>query len=164
MESILNSLSTLRIISLIVIIIIILLFKGRYTIVGSFLISRRKYKKGIEYFQKKLKKFPNKTKILNGFGYCNFMIGNFIEAERYYVDSLAIKPNKLNENVELGLCYIELKKYSKAKRIFFHVEELNRSGGFFNKIASEFLQEILIWFDFNCSTKNSPLPIDKYSV
>ncbi len=77
--------------------------------------AKKKYEKALNYLIKSNKKKPNQPDTLNYLGFANRKLGNFKEAEKYYLQGLAIKPDHYGINEYLGELYIQTNRIDLAK-------------------------------------------------
>jgi len=75
----------------------------------------KRYKKALEYLSKSNKKNPNQPDTLNYLGFALRKLGNFEEAEKYYLIGLNIKPDHNGINEYLGELYIQTNRIELAK-------------------------------------------------
>ena len=73
-----------------------------------------RYKKAFKLLIKSNKEKPNKADTLNYLGFTSRKLGNFIEAEEYYLSGLKIKPNHKRINQYLGELYLNTNRKEKA--------------------------------------------------
>ena len=64
--------------------------------------------------QQSNKEKPNNADTLNYLGFTSRKLGNFIEAEKYYLSGLKIKPNHKRINQYLGELYLNTNRKDKA--------------------------------------------------
>jgi len=55
--------------------------------------ANKRYKKALEYLMKSNEKNPNQPDTLNYLGFTLRKLGNYEEAEKYYLQGLSIKPD-----------------------------------------------------------------------
>ena len=77
--------------------------------------ANKRYKKALEYLIKSNKKKPNQPDTLNYLGFAFRKMGNFEEAEKYYLIGLNIKPDHNGINEYLGELYIKTNRIDLAK-------------------------------------------------
>ena len=76
--------------------------------------ATKRYEKALELLLKSNKKKPNKPDTLNYLGFTSRKLGNFDEAEKYYLSGLKIKPNHKRINQYLGELYLNTNRKDKA--------------------------------------------------
>ena len=81
--------------------------------------AEKKYEKAFKLFLASDKEKPNNADTLNYLGFTSRKLGNFEEAERYYLSGLEIKPNHKRINQYLGELYLNTDRKNKA------IEQLN---------------------------------------
>ena len=81
--------------------------------------ATKRYEKALKLLLKSNKKKPNKPDTLNYLGFTSRKLGNFDEAEKYYLSGLKIKPNHNRINQYLGELYLNTDRKDKA------IEQLN---------------------------------------
>ena len=81
--------------------------------------AAKKYERAFKLFLESNKEKPNNADTLNYLGFTSRKLGNFIEAERYYLSGLKIKPNHKRINQYLGELYLNTNRKDKA------IEQLN---------------------------------------
>jgi len=77
--------------------------------------ANKRYEKALEYLIKSNKKNPNQPDTLNYLGFALRKLGNFEEAEKYYLQGLNIKPDHHGINEYLGELYIQTNRIELAK-------------------------------------------------
>ena len=77
--------------------------------------ANKRYEKAFEYSIKSNKKNPNQPDTLNYLGFALRKLGNFEEAEKYYLEGLNIKPDHHGINEYLGELYIQTNRIDLAK-------------------------------------------------
>ena len=77
--------------------------------------ANKRYKKALEYLIKSNEKNPNQPDTLNYLGFALRKLGNFEEAEKYYLQGLNIKPDHQGINEYLGELYIKTNRIDLAK-------------------------------------------------
>ena len=77
--------------------------------------ANKRYEKALEYLIKSNKKNPNQPDTLNYLGFALRKLGNFEEAEKYYLQGLNIKPDHHGINEYLGELYIQTNRIDLAK-------------------------------------------------
>ena len=76
--------------------------------------AENKYEKAFKLFLESNKEKPNNADTLNYLGFTSRKLGNFIEAEEYYLSGLKIKPNHKRINQYLGELYLNTDRKDKA--------------------------------------------------
>ena len=77
--------------------------------------ANKRYEKAFEYLLKSNEKNPNQADTLNYLGFALRKLGNFDEAEKYYLQGLNIKPDHNGINEYLGELYIQTNRIELAK-------------------------------------------------
>ena len=77
--------------------------------------ANKRYKKALNYLTKSNEKKPNQPDTLNYLGFALRKIGNFKDAEKYYLIGLNIKPDHPGINEYLGELYIQTDRINLAK-------------------------------------------------
>ena len=77
--------------------------------------ANKRYEKALEYLIKSNEKEPNQADTLNYLGFALRKLGNFGEAEKYYLLGLNIKPEHHGINEYLGELYIITNRMNLAK-------------------------------------------------
>ena len=77
--------------------------------------ANKRYEKAFEYLIKSNEKNPNQADTLNYLGFALRKLGNFEEAEKYYLQGLNIKPDHNGINEYLGELYIQTNRMHLAK-------------------------------------------------
>ena len=77
--------------------------------------ANKRYEKAFEYLITSNKKNPNQPDTLNYLGFALRKLGNFEEAEKYYLQGLNIKPDHHGINEYLGELYIQTNRIELAK-------------------------------------------------
>ena len=77
--------------------------------------ANKRYEKAFEYLIKSNEKNPNQADTLNYLGFALRKLGNFEEAEKYYLEGLNIKPDHHGINEYLGELYIQTNRIDLAK-------------------------------------------------
>ena len=77
--------------------------------------ANKRYEKALEYLIKSNKEKPNQPDTLNYLGYASRKLGNFVEAEKYYLLGLNIEPEHHGINEYLGELYITTNRMNLAK-------------------------------------------------
>ena len=75
----------------------------------------KQYEKALKYLIKSNEKKPNQPDTLNYLGFALRKIGNFKDAEKYYLIGLNIKPDHPGINEYLGELYIQTDRINLAK-------------------------------------------------
>ena len=76
--------------------------------------AEKKYKKAFKLFLESNKEKPKNADTLNYLGFTSRKLGNFTEAEEYYLSGLKIKPNHKRINQYLGELYLNTNRKDKA--------------------------------------------------
>ena len=76
--------------------------------------SEKLYSQAFEKLSKALKTDKNNPDILNYMGFTSRKVGNFSEAEEYYLRGLAIDPKHNGINEYLGELYVQTNRIDKA--------------------------------------------------
>ena len=76
--------------------------------------AEKKYKKAFKLFLESNKEKPKNADTLNYLGFTSRKLGNFVEAEEYYLSGLKIKPNHKRINQYLGELYLNTDRKDKA--------------------------------------------------
>ena len=76
--------------------------------------AEKKYKKAFKLFLESNDEDPNNADTLNYLGFTSRKLGNFTEAEKYYLSGLKIKPNHKRINQYLGELYLNTNRKDKA--------------------------------------------------
>ena len=77
--------------------------------------ANKRYEKALKYLMKSNEKNPNQADTLNYLGFALRKLGNFEEAEKYYLQGLNIKPDHNGINEYLGELYIQTNRIELAK-------------------------------------------------
>ena len=77
--------------------------------------AKKRYKKALNYLIKSNENNPNQPDTLNYLGFAHRKLGNFEEAERYYLQGLRIEPKHYGINEYLGELYIQTNRINLAK-------------------------------------------------
>ena len=77
--------------------------------------ANKRYKKALKYLIKSNEEEPNQADTLNYLGFALRKLGNFEEAEKYYLLGLNIKPEHHGINEYLGELYIATNRINLAK-------------------------------------------------
>ena len=75
----------------------------------------KQYEKALKYLIKSNEKKPNQPDTLNYLGFALRKLGNFEEAEKFYMQGLSIEPNHNGINEYLGELYIQTNRIELAK-------------------------------------------------
>ena len=76
--------------------------------------AKSKYEKAFKLFLQSNKEKPNNPDTLNYLGFSSRKLGNFVEAEKYYLAGLSLKPNHNRINQYLGELYLNTNRKDKA--------------------------------------------------
>ena len=76
--------------------------------------AKSKYEKAFKLFLQSNKEKPNNPDTLNYLGFSSRKLGNFVEAEKYYLSGLSLKPNHKRINQYLGELYLNTNRKDKA--------------------------------------------------
>ena len=87
--------------------------------------ANKRYEKALEYLMKSNEKNPNQPDTLNYLGFTLRKLGNFEEAEKYYLEGLSIKPDHYGINEYLGELYIQTNRIELAKERLEVLENCN---------------------------------------
>ena len=82
---------------------------------GKVIKANKQYEKALKYLIKSNEKKPNKPDTLNYLGFALRKLGNFEDAEKYYLQGLTIDPNHNGINEYLGELYIQTNRTNLAK-------------------------------------------------
>ena len=77
--------------------------------------AKKRYEKALSYLIKSNEKKPNQPDTLNYLGFALRKLGEFKEAEKYYLQGLNIKPDHNGINEYLGELYIQTNRLDLAK-------------------------------------------------
>ena len=77
--------------------------------------AKKRYSKALEYLKKSNKEDPNNPDTLNYLGFALRKLGNFEDAEKYYLMGLEIKPDHNGINEYLGELYLNTNRLELAK-------------------------------------------------
>ncbi|MDB4845728.1 tetratricopeptide repeat protein [Pelagibacteraceae bacterium] len=77
--------------------------------------AKKSFSKALKYLLLANKKKPNQPDTLNYLGFASRKIGNFENAEKYYLEGLSIEPNHFGINEYLGELYVNTGRLDKAK-------------------------------------------------
>ena len=75
----------------------------------------KRYERAKKYLLKANKKNPNKPDTLNYLGYATRKLGDFENAEKYYLQGLQIDPKHIGINEYLGELYVKTNRINLAK-------------------------------------------------
>ena len=78
--------------------------------------ANKQYEKALKYLIKSNEKKPNQPDTLNYLGFALRKLGNFEEAEKYYMEGLSIDPKHNGINEYLGELYIQTNRIELAKK------------------------------------------------
>ena len=76
--------------------------------------AKKLYSQAFEKLEKAYTSDKNNPDILNYMGYTSRKIGNFAEAEKFYLTGLSIKPDHNGINEYLGELYVQTNRIDKA--------------------------------------------------
>ena len=76
--------------------------------------AEKKYERAFKLFFEYNREKPNNADTLNYLGFTSRKLGNFDEAEKYYLSGLKIKPNHKRINQYLGELYLNTNRKGKA--------------------------------------------------
>ena len=76
--------------------------------------AEKKYERAFKLFLASNKEKPDNADTLNYLGFTSRKLGNFEEAEKYYLSGLKIKPNHKRINQYLGELYLNTDRKNKA--------------------------------------------------
>ena len=77
--------------------------------------ANKRYEKALEYLMKSNEKNPNQPDTLNYLGFTLRKLGNYEQAEKYYLQGLSIKPDHHGINEYLGELYVKTNRIDLAK-------------------------------------------------
>ena len=77
--------------------------------------AKKVYAQAFKKLEKAYKKDKKNPDILNYMGFTTRKIGNFDQAEKFYLEGLSIKPNHNGINEYLGELYVQTNRIGKAK-------------------------------------------------
>tara|TARA_B100000963_G_scaffold358247_1_gene382431 strand:+ start:1928 stop:2413 length:486 start_codon:yes stop_codon:yes gene_type:complete len=77
--------------------------------------AKKLYTQAFKKLEKAYSKDKNNPNILNYMGYTSRKIGNFEQAEEFYLKGLSINPNHNGINEYLGELYVQTNRIDKAK-------------------------------------------------
>ena len=77
--------------------------------------ANKRYKKALKYLKKSNEEKPNQADTLNYLGFALRKLGNFEEAEKYYLLGLNIEPKHQGINEYIGELYIITNRINLAK-------------------------------------------------
>ena len=78
--------------------------------------AKKRYEKALKYLSKSNEKNPKDPDTLNYLGFALRKLGNFEEAEKYYLEGLAVKPDHNGINEYLGELYLKTNRIELAKQ------------------------------------------------
>jgi len=87
----------------------------RYAKKEKFDKAKNRYNNAIKFLILANEENPNEPDILNYLGYSYREVGDFLMAEIYYMQGLAINPEHIGINEYLGELYVETNRIDKAK-------------------------------------------------
>ena len=87
--------------------------------------AKKRFNDAIEFLTIANRETPNEPDILNYLGYSLRKVGDFIMAEIYYEQGLAINPEHVGINEYLGELYVETNRINKAKERLVVLENCN---------------------------------------
>ena len=87
--------------------------------------AEKYYKKAFKYLLKSNKEFPAKANTFKYLGYVNRKLGNFEDAEIYYLLGLEIAPKHFGINEYLGKLYVNTNRIDLAKERLKVLEKCN---------------------------------------
>ena len=87
--------------------------------------ANKRYEKALEYLMKSNEKNPSQPDTLNYLGFTLRKLGNFEEAEKYYLQGLSIKPDHHGINEYLGELYVKTNRIDLAKERLEVLESCN---------------------------------------
>ena len=76
--------------------------------------AKKNYKEALNYLQKANKNTPANPDVLNYLGFVNRKLGNFKDAEMYYLIGLEIEPSHTGINEYLGELYVATNRHNLA--------------------------------------------------
>jgi tetratricopeptide (TPR) repeat protein len=97
---------------------------------GKIYLAAGQYRNAVKHFEKVLHKKPDEVDILNQIALAYFNLGDESKASQYWNKSFKIKPQQLKEKtlnyyLNLGVLYMEQKKYLEAANVFQTALSLN---------------------------------------
>ena len=87
--------------------------------------AKKRFSKALKYLILANKEKPNQPDTLNYLGFASRKIGNFENAEKYYLEGLSIDPNHYGINEYLGELYVNTGRLDKAKERLKVLENCN---------------------------------------
>ena len=87
--------------------------------------AKKKYLRAIKYLEQSNQIEPGKPDTLNYLGFALRKIGNFEDAEKFYLEGLKIDPEHIGINEYLGELYISTNRLDKAKERLKILETCN---------------------------------------
>jgi len=76
--------------------------------------AEKNYSKAFKKLEKAYQKDKSNPDILNYMGFTSRKLGNFVEAEQFYLKGLNLKPNHNGINQYLGTLYVQTNRIDKA--------------------------------------------------
>ena len=98
---------------------------NKYDKKGKKVKAEKNYKKALKFLLKANKEKPSEANTLNYLGYTNRKLGNFENAEIYYLLGLEVEPNHIGINEYLGELYVNTNRIDKAKERLKVLENCN---------------------------------------
>ena len=80
--------------------------------------AKKLYAEAFSKLEKAYKSDKKNPDILNYMGFTTRKVGNFDQAEKFYLEGLKIKPNHNGINEYLGELYVQTNQIDKAKKIY----------------------------------------------
>ena len=77
--------------------------------------AKKRYERALKHLKKSNEKYPNVPDTLNYLGFALRKLGDFKNAEKYYLEGLAISPKHNGINEYLGELYIQTNRIELAK-------------------------------------------------
>jgi tetratricopeptide (TPR) repeat protein len=87
--------------------------------------AKKRFNDAIKFFVLANKENPSQPDILNYLGYSFRKTGDFVMAEIYYEQGLAINPHHIGINEYLGELYVETNRIDKAKERLMILKDCN---------------------------------------
>jgi tetratricopeptide (TPR) repeat protein len=87
--------------------------------------SKKRFNDSLKFFTLANEKYPNEPDILNYLGFTSRKVGDFIMAEIYYTQGLAIEPKHIGINEYLGELYVQTNRIELAKERLKILENCN---------------------------------------
>ena len=97
----------------------------RYEKKEKFEKSKKRFNDSLKFFTLANEKYPNEPDILNYLGFTSRKVGDFIMAEIYYTQGLAIEPKHIGINEYLGELYVQTNRIDLAKERLKILENCN---------------------------------------